>query len=207
MPTKALLSLILVVVTAVLGVSRVRAQSIVPGISSVAATPGEIFAGKPDANSQTIAGAPFSKLMYDKSPESWHDTRLGPVLPENIKPFGTLFVPNALTEWAAEHCVRFFGWANGGYTQSSTGEGLLAIEPRQPIRRHLATEPNGVRGGENTCSRSVVVGLPRRVLYGCGCRNVAPTQRLRPIADAAFRLRLSPGVLFRPCPHPDRRGR
>ena len=36
-----------------------------------------------------------------------------------------------MTDWAARQRLRFFGWANGGYTGSSTGEGLLAVEPRE----------------------------------------------------------------------------
>jgi hypothetical protein len=52
--------------------------------------------------------------------------KLGPVLPEDIN------VPtNALTDWAASHNLRVFGWANGGYTLSSTGQGLLEVEPRE----------------------------------------------------------------------------
>jgi Putative beta-barrel porin-2, OmpL-like. bbp2 len=53
------------------------------------------------------------------------DTQLGPVLPENIK-----LPPNPLTNWTVSHELRFFGWANGGYTWSSSGQGLLEIEPR-----------------------------------------------------------------------------
>jgi len=56
---------------------------------------------------------------------------LGPVTPENIKLTGTLIPPNALTDWSAAHRLRFFGWANGGYTWSSAGTGLLQVEPRE----------------------------------------------------------------------------
>ena len=51
---------------------------------------------------------------------------LGPVLPEEIT-----FPPNPLTDWAASNNLRWFGWANGGYTWSSTGLGLLEVEPRE----------------------------------------------------------------------------
>jgi hypothetical protein len=57
-----------------------------------------------------------------QSPEPESDSRLGPVLPEDIG----LISP----EWATSRHLRFFGWANGAYTGSSTGEGLLAVEPR-----------------------------------------------------------------------------
>jgi len=52
-------------------------------------------------------------------------TSLGPVLPEQVA-----FPSNPVSEWAADHDLRFFGWANGGYTWSSTGTGLLEVEPR-----------------------------------------------------------------------------
>lgn len=59
-------------------------------------------------------------------PQSTNGTpQLGPVLPENIE-----LAPNPVTRWTTDHNLRFFGWANGGYTGSSTGEGLLEIEPR-----------------------------------------------------------------------------
>ena len=51
--------------------------------------------------------------------------QLGPVLPENVE-----LSPNPVTQWTTDHNLRFFGWADGGYTGSSTGEGLLEIEPR-----------------------------------------------------------------------------
>ncbi|MBV9035914.1 MAG: outer membrane beta-barrel protein [Acidobacteriaceae bacterium] len=55
---------------------------------------------------------------------------LGPVLPENIRLTDSLISLNALTKWGAAHNVRFFGWADGGYTWASTGTGLLEVEPR-----------------------------------------------------------------------------
>jgi Putative beta-barrel porin-2, OmpL-like. bbp2 len=56
---------------------------------------------------------------------------LGPVLPENIQLTRSLLSPNALTDWVSAHRLRFFGWVNGGYTWSSTGSGLLRVEPRE----------------------------------------------------------------------------
>ena len=58
------------------------------------------------------------------------DDSLGPVLPENIRLSGSLLPPNRLADWGAAHRLRFFGWANGGYTWSSAGTGLLNVEPR-----------------------------------------------------------------------------
>lgn len=56
--------------------------------------------------------------------------KLGPALPENVKLIGSVIPTNAVTNWAAGQRLRFFGWADGGYTWSSTGDGLLAVEPR-----------------------------------------------------------------------------
>lgn len=56
---------------------------------------------------------------------------LGPTLPENIHLTESVIGPNKLTKWGAAHNIRFFGWANGGYTWASTGTGLLNIEPRE----------------------------------------------------------------------------
>ncbi|MBV8071406.1 MAG: outer membrane beta-barrel protein [Acidobacteriaceae bacterium] len=53
------------------------------------------------------------------------DTSLGPALPEQIK-----LPPNPLTDWTADNGLRFFGWVEGGYSSSSTGTGLLDVEPR-----------------------------------------------------------------------------
>lgn len=49
----------------------------------------------------------------------------GPVLPENIRLVGSTIPSNALTEWGTAHRLRLFGWANGGYTWSSSGVGQL----------------------------------------------------------------------------------
>jgi len=57
------------------------------------------------------------------------ETRLGPALPEEIRPIGSFILPNALTDRAAGQRLRLLGWASGGYTWSSQGEGLLAVEP------------------------------------------------------------------------------
>lgn len=46
--------------------------------------------------------------------------KLGPALPEDIR----------LMKWGTDHMLRFFGWADGGYTWSSAGSGLLRVEPR-----------------------------------------------------------------------------
>jgi len=57
--------------------------------------------------------------------------KLGPALPEQIALVGPILPANALTDWGAAHRLRFFGWADGGYTWSSSGSGLLAVEPRE----------------------------------------------------------------------------
>src|SRR5215469_1659908 len=57
--------------------------------------------------------------------------KLGPALPEEIALVGPILPANTVTDWGAAHRLRFFGWANGGYTWSSSGNGLLAVEPRE----------------------------------------------------------------------------
>ncbi len=58
------------------------------------------------------------------------ESKLGPVLPENIELVGSAIPTNTVTDWAASQRLRFFGWADAGYTWSSTGGGLLSVEPR-----------------------------------------------------------------------------
>ena len=57
--------------------------------------------------------------------------KLGPALPEQISLVGPVIPPNALTEWGAAPRLRFFGWADGGYTWASSASGMLAVEPRE----------------------------------------------------------------------------
>lgn len=128
MPSKIHLSLILAVVTAAPGVDSVRAQS--TGVSGVASSAITGSSDKPNADSQAARGAPDSKSTDDDFPQSGADTRLGPVNPEDIQPIGSFLLPKALREWTGGQHLRFFGWLSGGYTASSTGEGLLAVEPR-----------------------------------------------------------------------------
>jgi hypothetical protein len=60
-----------------------------------------------------------------KAPE-----QLGSVNPENLTP---LFRETATTQWLAEHRVRAYGWLDGGYSYSSSGDGLLNVAP-EPTR-------------------------------------------------------------------------
>jgi hypothetical protein len=73
----------------------------------------------------------FSASDASEAQSSESEEPLGPVLPENIQLTQSLLSPNALTDWATAHRLRFFGWVNGGYTWSSTGTGLLRVEPRE----------------------------------------------------------------------------
>lgn len=54
----------------------------------------------------------------------------GSVNPENLTP---LFRETAATQWLAEHHVRAYGWLDGGYSYSSSGDGLLNVAP-EPTR-------------------------------------------------------------------------
>ncbi|GIW78456.1 MAG: hypothetical protein KatS3mg105_0263 [Gemmatales bacterium] len=49
----------------------------------------------------------------------------GPTPPEDIK-----FIDNLLGGWLEQRGLRMYGWINPGYTFSSTGPGLLIVEPR-----------------------------------------------------------------------------
>lgn len=51
----------------------------------------------------------------------------GPAVPEDVKPFGD----TPLGQWAKERNLRAYGWTNMGYTYSSTGPGILNVEPRE----------------------------------------------------------------------------
>ncbi len=127
MQARVLLSLLLVAVSADLGAYSARAQSIAPGVPASA---GVSSTEESEANRQAIDDDLASRTAYDKPPDSEPSAKLGPALPEDIRLIGTSFPPNAFTQWASRHRLRFFGWMNGGYTQASTGEGLLSVEPR-----------------------------------------------------------------------------
>jgi len=101
---------------------RFLVAALVFGASSV----GEVVS----AQSVTDVNTRIASATENSSPALDPGTRLGPVLPEDIELIGPLIPPNALTDWAASENLRFFGWAEGGYTASSTGSGLLEIEPR-----------------------------------------------------------------------------
>lgn len=51
----------------------------------------------------------------------------GPTMPENVKFFGE-FMPNCCGH---ANGIHVYGWADMGYTYSSTGGGLLAVQPRE----------------------------------------------------------------------------
>lgn len=85
----------------------------------------------PGASVQTSYTETSAAADTPRPQPSESEIPLGPVLPENIKLTESLVSPNAVTDWAAAHRLRFFGWANGGYTWSSIGSGLLRVEPRE----------------------------------------------------------------------------
>ena len=95
-------------------------QSTAPEVPTEAAYVNALPAGDPSASQ------PANSTYHPSESQA----TLGPALPQEIRLTGTLIPPNALTDWGAAHRLRFFGWANGGYTGSSTGEGLLEVEPR-----------------------------------------------------------------------------
>ena len=94
-------------------------QSTAPDVTTELAPPGILSAGG------TSGPQPANGASHRAESQP-----LGPVLPQDIRLTESLIPPNAITNWGAAHRLRFFGWANGGYTGSSTGEGLLKVEPR-----------------------------------------------------------------------------
>ncbi len=83
-------------------------------------------------HAESSAPADSSGREAENGASQWTESEapLGPVLPEDINLTGSVIPPNKLTSWGAAHNLRFFGWANSGYTWSSTGTGLLDVEPR-----------------------------------------------------------------------------
>ena len=81
----------------------------------------------PIVSTVTLSALPGSTV---NATTSGSGQQLGPVLPEDIILPGFLLPPSALREWAAGQRLRVFGWIDGGYTVSSTGKGLLEVEPR-----------------------------------------------------------------------------
>jgi hypothetical protein len=81
----------------------------IPGASEI--TP----AISPASPPQPIVAAPLRKP--------------GPVLPENLDLWSSVCAPSSL-DWMKAQRLRVFGWVNGGYTWSDSGDGMLAIAPR-----------------------------------------------------------------------------
>lgn len=53
----------------------------------------------------------------------------GPVTPESLDLWSAFCPPESL-DWMKHQRLRVFGWINGGYTWSDTGDGMLALAPR-----------------------------------------------------------------------------
>src|SRR5207245_2927287 len=53
---------------------------------------------------------------------------LGPTPPENVK---LIMDHTSVGDFLKERGIRLYGWADAGYTYSSTGPGSLAVEPRE----------------------------------------------------------------------------
>ena len=62
--------------------------------------------------------------LTSPTPELKKPPVLGSTAPENLPP---LFPE--LAEWLTQERIRLYGWIEGGYTYSSTGDGLLANAP------------------------------------------------------------------------------
>jgi hypothetical protein len=84
-----------------------------------------LIATQPGMAQQAPCATPLPSTSAQKVPE-----QLGSVNPENLTP---LFRETASTRWLAEHRVRAYGWLDGGYSYSSSGNGLLNVAP-EPTR-------------------------------------------------------------------------
>jgi len=100
-------------------------------LAAVVCSAGPVALAQTAAPTQVTGTDHFSASDASETQSSESEEPLGPVLPENIHLIQSLLSPNAITDWAAAHRLRFFGWVNGGYTWSSTGTGLLRVEPRE----------------------------------------------------------------------------
>jgi hypothetical protein len=85
----------------------------------------------PSADSLPAAAASGRAPESSVSEVSGSVESLGPTLPEDIKLPESFITNNALTNWGTAHRLRLFGWVDGGYTWSSSGTGLLNVEPRE----------------------------------------------------------------------------
>jgi putative OmpL-like beta-barrel porin-2 len=96
-------------------------QSAIPNLANYA----------PGADSFSAADSSGREPERGASQRAASEERLGPTLPEDIKLPESFITDNALTNWGRAHRMRLFGWVDGGYTWSSSGSGLLNIEPRE----------------------------------------------------------------------------
>jgi len=83
------------------------------------------FSIQPGMTQQVPSSTQAPSTSAQKAPEQF-----GSVNPENLTP---LFRETATTHWLAEHRVRAYGWLDGGYSYSSSGDGLLNVAP-EPTR-------------------------------------------------------------------------
>lgn len=97
----------------------VSAQSTAAGINGIFSPINILSSGQPGLDGPSTGDPPELQQHFG----------LG-VLPEDIVLIGPVIPPNPLTDWATSQHLRLFGWIDGGYTWSSTGSGLLAVEPR-----------------------------------------------------------------------------
>jgi len=104
---------------------------VVVAIGRSTALRGQSAASEPTRAAGTASDLTAETTVNGATSSAYSLPPLGPVTPEDIHLTGTLIAPNALTDWGAAHRLRFFGWANGGYTWSSAGTGLLQVEPRE----------------------------------------------------------------------------
>ena len=117
---------------------RAPSSALIVLLATAVARSGATPADSPDSGSAATTSAAGSPGGEPSSPRPGagaaesadSEPALGPARPEDIKRTEWGISPSALANWGTDHRLRFFGWANGGYSWSSTGTGLLGVEPR-----------------------------------------------------------------------------
>jgi hypothetical protein len=94
-----------------------------PGSASVEG-PGD--SPPPTAAGLDVESQPYQQLLDIVAPAL--APRLGPTPVDQV---GLLKNGLGLAPWLDEHAIRLFGWAEAGYTGSSSGSGIMAVQPRQ----------------------------------------------------------------------------
>jgi hypothetical protein len=96
---------------------------------------------------------PQPTLLTSKSEKA---DSFGPVAPENLTPVLSYLPESRVTNWLQHERIRLYGWADGGYTYTTAGHGLLSI-----VDGRYATAPTPNRFGDEFILNGAWVILDR----------------------------------------------